>query len=397
MYIPLEVNFIIDTLNKSGFEAFVVGGCVRDSIMQKTPKDFDIATSATPLEIKPLFNKTVDTGIKHGTITVVLNCKNFELTTYRIDGEYKDCRRPKEVFFTKKLEDDLVRRDFTINAIAYHKEIGYIDPYKGIQDIKDKYIRGVGNPSKRFQEDALRMLRAIRFSSQLGFKIEPNTYKALVENTHLISKISIERIRDEINKTFIGNFLYNSTLLIESDILEYISSDLNKYLKSHLKESIIYMQKLKNITDKLVILFKYLSPEEVIKFMRLLKYSNQEIKEVSILTKYIKYNIPSCTYDIRKIISQLGKELFTRLINIKKVLGYNISNIIDISKKIIENNDPLTIKDLNINGNLLKEHKICEGKQIGEVLDSLLDLVLKNPELNQEKILIDTAYTLVEM
>jgi len=397
MYIPEEVNYIIETLNNNNFEAFVVGGCVRDSIMGMTPKDYDIATSATPLNIKPLFKKTVDTGINHGTITVVLNKNNYEVTTYRIDGDYNDCRRPKEVYFTTKLEDDLVRRDFTINAIAYHKNVGFIDPYRGIEDITIKCIRGVGDPNKRFQEDALRMLRAIRFSSQLDFDVEPITYKALLDNAHLISNISVERIRDELNKTFLGKNLTKALLIIESNILKYISPNLNNYLQTYLEKSIGYMAKADfSIIDRLVILFRYLNSEEVINFMKLLKYSNQEIKQVTILHKYTYFNIQDNVYSVRKTMSILGKDLFFNLIKIKEVLGQDIININFLGRDVISNNDPLIISDLDINGNILKKNNICEGKEIGRVLDGLLDLVLMDPKLNKESILLDNCYKLLD-
>lgn len=389
MDIPEGVKFIIETLNKNEHEAFLVGGCVRDSIMNKTPKDFDIATSATPLQIKPLFTKTVDTGIKHGTITIVLNEGSFEATTYRIDGEYKDCRRPEEVFFTKYLVDDLMRRDFTINAIAYHKEIGFVDPYNGIKDIEAMCIRGVGEPEKRFNEDALRMLRCIRFSTQLGFEVEKETHTALVENANLINKISIERIRDELCKIFLGEYLDRCVLLIDSGIVSHIDSQLSHYLDNHLQESITYMKKSnENIVDRLVILFRHIDDKDLLTLMKFLKFSNETTKTVYTLKKHISIEIKNDLYSVRKSMSVLGGELFLKLVRIKQILGEDTKNILSLSQEIVKNEDPLTLKDLKINGTILKDNKICEQKQIGEFLNHLLDCVLKDPSSNVEEKLL---------
>ncbi|MCL2593624.1 MAG: CCA tRNA nucleotidyltransferase, partial [Defluviitaleaceae bacterium] len=222
MKISKNAKKIIETLNNANFEAYVVGGCVRDSLMGKVPKDFDITTSAKPEEVIPLFKKVFETGIQHGTVTVVLDSENFEVTTYRLDGEYKDNRRPEQVFFTSNLEEDLTRRDFTINAIAYHPENGYFDPYGGTKDIENKLIKGVGNADTRFKEDALRMMRAIRFSSQLGFSIEENTLNALSQNVGLIEHISIERTRDEFLKAMLGDYLDNALMFNKYEIFKYV-------------------------------------------------------------------------------------------------------------------------------------------------------------------------------
>ena len=173
--LPEKVHRIITTLQSHGYEAYAVGGCVRDSILGRTPGDWDITTSATPLETKALFSRTFDTGIEHGTITVLLDKEGFEVTTYRIDGEYEDSRHPKDVKFTRSLEEDLKRRDFTINAMAYNEESGLVDIFGGMEDLEKRIIRCVGNAKERFSEDALRILRAVRFSAQLDFDVEEMT------------------------------------------------------------------------------------------------------------------------------------------------------------------------------------------------------------------------------
>jgi tRNA nucleotidyltransferase (CCA-adding enzyme) len=200
--IPQKVQYILDTLQEHRHQAFVVGGCVRDSILGKVPVDWDIATDAEPDEVKQFFPKTIDTGIKHGTVTVLIDGNSYEVTTYRIDGEYLDFRKPDSVSFTSSLEEDLSRRDFTINAIAYNPMEGIADPFGGIGDIEAGIIRTVGDPDRRFSEDALRMLRAVRFSAQLGFTIDESTMNAIERNSRLIENISGERIPTRLMPAF---------------------------------------------------------------------------------------------------------------------------------------------------------------------------------------------------
>ena len=233
MQLPEQVKFIISELNKNGYEGYIVGGCVRDYLMGIPPHDYDITTSALPEEVKAIFPHTVDTGIEHGTVTVIIDKIGYELTTYRIDGEYKDNRHPEQVIFTDKLAGDLSRRDFTVNAIAYNDQRGYVDMFGGMEDIKKAIIKGVGEPSKRFQEDALRMMRALRFSAQLNFSIEENTMIALKENAQLIKNISIERIREEFFKLIISDHNERLDLLYESGMLPYFFPELKKIIEDN--------------------------------------------------------------------------------------------------------------------------------------------------------------------
>ena len=200
--IPVNANKLINILQQAGYSAYVVGGCVRDSILGRTPHDWDICTSATPTEVLKVFNgfQIIETGLQHGTITIMVDGEGYEITTFRIDGEYSDNRRPDCVIFTGKLEEDLSRRDFTINALAYNDIEGLIDPFGGVADIKNRLIRCVGNAWDRFDEDALRVLRALRFSCQLGFTIEYDTSAAILDKAHLLSNISKERINSEFCK-----------------------------------------------------------------------------------------------------------------------------------------------------------------------------------------------------
>ena len=200
MWIPEKAEKIIRELMAHGFEAYAVGGCVRDSILGREPGDWDITTSARPEQVKQIFHRTVDTGIEHGTVTVLIDKDAYEVTTYRVDGEYEDHRHPKEVTFTASLEEDLKRRDFTINAMAYNPETGLVDIFEGMQDLERKVIRCVGDSRERFDEDALRILRAIRFSAQLGFEIDEATKNAMTEKAETLKDVSAERIRVELVK-----------------------------------------------------------------------------------------------------------------------------------------------------------------------------------------------------
>ena len=202
--IPEKVNRIISTLAAAGYEAYAVGGCVRDALLGREPADWDITTSASPYQVKALFARTIDTGIQHGTVTVMLGKEGFEVTTYRLDGEYEDCRHPKEVVFTKSLLEDLKRRDFTINAMAYNEERGLVDEFDGVGDLKRGIIRCVGEARERFQEDALRMLRAVRFAAQLGFVLDEQTKQAICELRENLRKVSAERIQTELVKLLVS-------------------------------------------------------------------------------------------------------------------------------------------------------------------------------------------------
>lgn len=205
LLLPTKVNTIIDRLQSAGYEAYAVGGCVRDSLLGRIPEDWDITTSAKPQEIKALFPHTVDTGIAHGTVTVLLGQEGFEVTTYRIDGEYEDMRHPKQVEFTSLLSLDLERRDFTINAMAYNDSVGIVDLFGGMQDMENRVIRCVGNANDRFGEDALRIMRAVRFSAQLDFEIAPDTLRAAASHAEELSHISAERIRVELTKLLLSS------------------------------------------------------------------------------------------------------------------------------------------------------------------------------------------------
>lgn len=379
--LPSEVESIIERFNSKSFEAYVVGGCVRDCIMGITPKDWDITTNAKPNEIKALFNKTIDTGIKHGTVTVIINKQPFEVTTYRIDGEYKDKRRPDNVEFTEDLIMDLSRRDFTMNAIAYHKF--YIDPFDGICDIKNGVIRCVGNPNLRFQEDALRMLRALRFSTQLNFCIEPSTFVAIKQNSELISCISIERVRDELLKLIAADTLDNFKLLTESNILHHVNPKLNAHIKSDVQK---YLTKSpKDIVLLMTILLHGLSFDAA-DILYQFKFDNRTIRNVLSLTKFLNSKLDDL-YDMRKIVANLGYDLTYKLIILRRIfkIDNDILNLESNFEKI--KGDCVNIKDLAVNGDDLKNFGLS-GKQIGVALNHLLDVVLNDQSQNVKHLLI---------
>ncbi len=392
MKLKEDILYILNIINENDFEAFVVGGCVRDYLMGIQPKDYDITTSAKPENIKNIFNKTVDTGIKHGTVTVVLNKENYEVTTYRIDGEYENNRKPKDVIFTEDIVKDLERRDFTINAIAYNETKGFIDPFLGKEDIKSKLIRGVGIAQIRFQEDALRMFRALRFSVQLGFNIEENTYNAILLENKLVKSLSVERVREEFTKILIGEYLENFKLILDTKLLYYYKEDFHIYLLNNLHDLLNLLEKSKkDYIIRYSILLIRMGEDEVKALLKFFKFDNSSIKKIYEIIKCFKeVNYDSDDVYIRNLLSKYSFEILNYVVYIKETC-FN-ENYTDIKKYIIEtkkNKYPLSIKDLKINGNDLKDIGIVDGLQIGITLKLMLDKVLKEPNLNNKETLID--------
>ena len=383
---PADVKKILSKLNKWGYEAYIVGGCVRDCLMGLTPSDWDITMSALPDQAKAIFRKTVDTGIEHGTITVVMNQTNYELTTYRIDGEYLDNRRPSNVMYSNSLTKDLSRRDFTINAIAYSNRDGLVDPFNGISDIGSGVIRCVGTADERFKEDALRMLRAIRFSSQLGFGIEQETYIAILNNAPLIKNISIERVRDEFRKILMTDRPGYVSLLADTGLAKHLNKTFNEYLLTKMRSIDLLPLAGKYLPMRLALLFTEMQEKELEKLLKFLHFENIVIKTTVLLSKWACTNIENDYYNIRKTVKETGPENFFNIIGIKKLLDPGNTLIYDeiISKlqDVLRNGDCISLKELKMDGNVLKELGVRDGREIGNVLDFLLDDVLKNPELN---------------
>ncbi len=437
--IPKNVKFIIDTYYNNNYESFMVGGCVRDSLLGLKPKDFDITTSALPEITEDLFTKTIPTGIKHGTVTVVIDKENFEVTTYRTEGNYIDNRRPEKVEFVTNIKEDLSRRDFTINAFAYNDKEGLIDYFNGMDDLKNKVIRAVGDPNKRFNEDALRMLRAIRFSAQLGFSIESKTYDAIKDNVQLIKNISNERIRDELCKILLSdNPCEGIETLRETNMLSIILPEINDLVEytplcnNHNRNVFTHTLKVLNNTYanlnlRLAALFHDIGKintitalpnghhyfpghsEEgakmVMDVLKRLKFDNLTIESISALIKHhLVLNVSYMPTDgeIKRLINNVGKENIFILFDLQRADINALWDPVPFLKKvdfmesrtkfILDNNEPLTLKDLAIDGKtLITELKILPGKEVGIILHKLLEDVLDNKDLNNKNQLINLA------
>ena len=281
MNIPEPARKIIDRLNEHGYEAYVVGGCVRDMILKREPGDWDITTSARPEQVKALFTRTLDTGIQHGTVTIMVGKEGYEVTTFRVDGDYTDGRHPDTVTFTPSLEEDLKRRDFTINAMAYNHNTGLVDIFGGREDIDRKVIRCVGNPTERFTEDALRILRAIRFSAQLGFEIEDATRQAITEIAPNLIHVSKERIQVELTKLLLSDRPQTMKLVYETGISPYVSETFHK-MGEMLADMPITVPAKKAL--RWALFLRKGTPEQSVRILRDLKLDNDTIYQVKVLT-----------------------------------------------------------------------------------------------------------------
>lgn len=440
--LPKEVRYIIELLNGRGHEAYAVGGAVRDTILGRDPEDWDITTSALPEEIKSIFNRTVDTGIEHGTVTVLMRGKSFEVTTYRIDGEYLDSRHPKDIEFTGNLSEDLLRRDFTINAMAYNERDGLVDEYGGKEDLEEGIIRCVGDPTKRFEEDALRMLRAVRFSAQLGFTIHQDTKEAIVKLAPTIKNISSERIRDELLK------------LIESAnpgyIKELYNLGLTKYILPEFDEMMVCEQNSKhhmyNVGEHTIHAMENIAGDRILRLtmllhdmgkpstkstdeeghnhfynhqvigaemanriLRDLKMDNDTRKKVVKLVRYHDERPVLKEKKVRKCIVEIGTDAFPDIFAVKRAdtlaqstykreekLKY-IEDFEALYNDIVEKGQCLRISDMKISGKDIIKMGVGEGPVIGDILQELFEDVLNDPSHNNEAYLREKATSLVQM
>ncbi|NFH81401.1 CCA tRNA nucleotidyltransferase [Clostridium botulinum] len=418
--IPNDVRFILETLKNNGHEAYIVGGCVRDSILNNIPKDWDITTKARPEEVIKLFDKVILTGVKHGTVTVLINSEGYEVTTYRMDGKYEDSRHPKQVNFVSNLKEDLARRDFTINAMAYNKEDGLIDYFEGVSDLKKKVIKTVGNSEKRFSEDALRMLRAIRFSSQLDFSISNETLNSIKNLRYNIKNISKERIREEFNKILLSS-TKGIDILIETGLIEYIFPEIikfcdfkvdNMYYNDNLyAHTVRAIEEIESALHLKLTMFFYnlikINNEDieytilqVKEFLKEFQYDNNTVNKVTTLILYMNNDL-NTKLEIKQILNLINLDLFEDLLKVKEaeILSQNplykekrLSHLLSIRenlKEILLNKECFNLKDLSINGKDLINLGLEKGKNIGEMLNELLELVMNNPDLNDKEILID--------
>ncbi len=379
MNLPKPVVEIIESLNKKGFEAYVVGGCVRDSLMGIEPHDWDITTSASPDRVKAIFPKTFDTGIEHGTVTVVKNKENYQVTTFRLDGDYLDKRHPDRVIFTQDIEQDLMRRDFTMNAIAYHPKTGYLDPFGGQNDIKRKVIRCVLDPERRFDEDALRMLRCLRFSAQLNFSVHKATYTALLNNLEAISAISIERVRDEILKLIMSDNSEKFSLLTETKILKHINEEFFNHCIKYQDEIINHLpNSKKDLIQRLTIVLKKMPVKKAESILKFLRLDNVTIKDTVTLLKHIDFTLSNDAYVLRKLLSQIGKEQVYALLSLRDY-SEPMGTLEDTLNFIVDEEHCTSLTQLAINGNDLMNLGIPKGQKVGQILHLLLDEVLRSP------------------
>jgi len=438
--IPIDVNFIISTLENSGFEAFIVGGCVRDAILGRVPEDWDITTNAKPSQIKECFKgyNFIDNGEKHGTIGVIINKTVYEITTYRIDGEYCDCRHPEKVEFTDDITADLSRRDFTINAIAYNEKVGFVDPFNGISDISLKAIRCVGEPDERFQEDALRILRALRFSSVFDFSIEVRTANSLIQNRQLLNKIAVERIATEFNKLICGKNVgyilrrYKDVIavflpeLVSTFNCEQNTPHHNKNVWKHTTVSVANIEA--DLLLRMVMLFHDIgkpmakftdikgrdhfhkhpkfSAEITKNALERLKYPNSFIENVVTLVRYHDNRGIENKKQIKRLLNKIGETNFRHLLKVQRAdisaqstyqreekLNF-VNNAESLFEEILRDNECFTLKNLAINGSDLLHMGVNKGVQIGYILNELLTSVIDGDVENEKSVLLELAKTI---
>ncbi|MCM1121322.1 MAG: CCA tRNA nucleotidyltransferase [Eubacterium sp.] len=431
--LPDKVNKIINTLAAAGFEAYAVGGCVRDCVMRRAPNDWDITTSAKPKQIKGLFPRTIDTGIKHGTVTVMLDREGFEVTTYRIDGDYEDGRHPKEVTFTACLEEDLKRRDFTINSMAYNEQDGLVDIFGGMKDIRQGVIRCVGNAQERFTEDALRMLRAVRFSAQLGYCIEEGTQDAIRQLASNLKLISAERIQMELVKLAVSPHPDYLRTAYETGITAQIMPEFDLCMRTaqnnphhcySVGEHILHsMQEIE--PDKVLrlgMLFHDIGKPQTLMIdeegithnkghaavgekitgdiLRRLKFDNDTMDKVIKIVRYHDQEIELTESGVRRAVNRIGEDIFPMLFAVRRadVLAQSdymreeklqkLALLKEIYDGICKRRECLSLKDMAITGSDLIALGMAPGREIGELLHELLELVLEEPERNTREELL---------
>lgn len=431
---PENANRIIHTLQDAGYEAYIVGGCVRDAMLGREPDDWDITTSATPEEVKALFCRTIDTGIAHGTVTVMFGKEGYEVTTYRVDGKYEDHRRPASVTFTASLIEDMKRRDFTINAMAYNEEEGLVDHFDGIGDLKKQIIRCVGNPKERFDEDALRILRAVRFAAQLDFQIDENTREAIRNQSVFLRDISAERIHVELTKLLVSKHPERLRAAYELGVTAVVLPELDRMMEtSQNNKHHIY-----SVGEHTLNVVKEVPPTETLRWAALLhdvakpvtkttdekgdhfyghnevgakmarkillrlKFDNATIARVERLVLWHDYGMGEkpTLRSFRKSLSKMGADMFEDYVYIKRadILAQsaymqeqklaNLEQLKIYYRQILEQQQCLSLKDLEVTGKDLIEQGMKPGKEIGDMLHYLLECVLENPEQNQRDTLL---------
>ncbi|MEI3139627.1 MAG: CCA tRNA nucleotidyltransferase [Lachnospiraceae bacterium] len=432
--LPEKVKVIIQTLEAAGYEAYAVGGCVRDSVLGRIPADWDITTSALPEQVKELFHRTIDTGIEHGTVTVMMDKEGFEVTTYRIDGEYRDHRHPEQVNFTGELKEDLRRRDFTINAMAYNDRCGMVDAFGGIEDLKHGVIRCVGVAVERFEEDALRILRAVRFAAQLGFEIEKETADAARALAGNLKDISAERIQTELVKLLVSPHPEMLRTAYELGITRVVLPEFDVMMETpqhhphHMYSVGEHTLKALEFTDpekvlRLSVLFHdfgkpqtrttvdgvdhfhghaSVSAQETVRIMRRLKFDNATMDQVKRIVLYHDARPQPDERQIRRLLHRAGEDIFPGLFQvmgadilaqseyrkIEKLV--NLERVHQVYDEILKRKDCISLKNLQVTGKDLIAAGMEPGKKIGEILNQMLEDVLETPEHNEREYLLKT-------
>ncbi|MBQ2897309.1 MAG: polynucleotide adenylyltransferase [Clostridia bacterium] len=381
--IPKHILCALDMLKANGHESYIVGGCVRDSLINKVPSDWDICTCALPEETASVFKnfKTILTGIKHGTVCVIIDAFPVEITTFRTDGKYIDNRHPETITFSSSLSEDLKRRDFTINAMAYSKEHGLVDFNGGVNDLKSKIIKCVGDPEKRFGEDALRIMRAIRFSAQLGFRIDDNTKKAIFSKKELLSNISAERITDEFFKLIMSD-CYIDILREFEDVIKIFIPHFNSIIKDIMVKKDIRLRLAYALSS---------SKCNIDDVFGTLVVSKSLKNSVNTILLNQNTSIINDKYNIKKQLSGLGEELLSLVLEFKSYLGQDVSGHIDTMNKILINNECYSLKQLKVSGNNIKSLGVKDNTNIGKVLDYLLKQVISDNLPNEKEALLNEA------
>ena len=378
--LPQKIEYVIDTLISNGHSAYIVGGCVRDLLCGKEPHDYDITTSATPDETQSLFEKTIATGVKHGTITVIIDGEQIEVTTFRTESTYNDNRHPESVNFVRNVSDDLSRRDFTVNAMCYNNREGLIDLFGGQEDIKNKTLKAVGDAKTRFCEDALRILRLFRFAATIEFTIEKDTFDAAIECAPLLKNISAERIFTELKKAACGNNVSVISPLLDTNALLDFSLE---------NTDLTVLQKLQNKEDLRVFALLYLTSTNLQNTLNTLKCSNAFKDYCTKLSHLIKNEIKADKISIKKALCITDYEIVCDYFEyLKSVLNLDITSHMSLLKEIINSNEPYKISHLDITGNDIISLGF-NGKQVGEKLQFLLDKTIENPKLNNHKKLLN--------
>lgn len=390
--IPAPVLGILKRLRENGYEGYIVGGCVRDMLLGREPEDWDITTSALPAQVKALFRRTIDTGIQHGTVTVMIDHAGYEVTTYRVDGNYSDGRHPDQVTFTPSLIQDLKRRDFTINAMAYSPANGLVDEFKGQEDLKKGVIRCVGDPMERFSEDALRMLRAIRFSAQLGFQVEERTLEAVRALAPNLAKVSRERIQVELTKLLMSRRPEQIRLVYDTGLAPFVGREFGSlFLPGEMP--VLSKQVPARKALRWAAFLRESGPDRAEQVLKGLKLDNDTISQVKILTKWFLQPLSEEKPGIRRAMNAMGTERYLDLLDLKEIFGgeevrQSVSRIRRMAEEIVKDGDCLSLKELAVSGRDILRIGNISGPQVGKALNELLALVLEEPKRNSREYLL---------